>query len=176
LYRFSEELEQTFVYTDLDHGYQSFTSTKNASESYVYTFGDLLDKAVSYRLMGVENDLAGAKAKLTSGNTGWSFYFDLSHLICRSYFNGSHNLYIPYDVFKIAINLEYNNEGILSHFSLSEDFSFENPLISKTFHQTYDYWLGGNPSKSTSLPYYLFIPIALSVLVVIKAFKKKTIH
>jgi len=79
-----------------------------------FTIGYILNN-IDYKIMGRKN-LADAKNQFKDDTSEWSFEFDLSHFKFTKIFNGTHDIFIPVESYKIIRELNYNQEGILEKY------------------------------------------------------------
>jgi len=151
----------------------SFVNPYNGSKIEAITLGELLTASNSYSIMGVENDLEAAKAKLTPTNRGFSFSIDLAGTLKYNYFNGTDILFIPAFKALFSSSFQYSAEGVLEFFRYSFEFGINYPEVSQLSTQDYHYQLGGIPSESSSLPSLFVVPAALATILLIVVVRKE---
>lgn len=64
-----------------------------------------------------ENDFTAAQAKFEPTTTLWTFEFNLSNYVKYSQWNGTMNIYTPYEVYCQSLLLNFTDGGILSTFT-----------------------------------------------------------
>lgn len=167
----------------LNKGFQDVFNTSEIVETladpyepitYNWTLGDVCND-LSIKIMG-RNTLEKGFYRFTETTNKWTFEFDASDTIHTRYNNGTDLIYVPFDLYKITYELEYDDGGVLSFYKSRLEYSItihDDPVeIIKSVYEI-KYALGGiekvmKSSFATIASIGGFITLAATIVLVRK--------
>ncbi|NHJ31312.1 MAG: hypothetical protein FK732_00475 [Asgard group archaeon] len=136
-----------------------------------FTIGYILDN-IDYEIMGKKN-LVDAKNQFQSDTSEWFFEFDLANFVFSKIFNGTHDIFIPSETYKIKRELKYDQEGILEKYHKCFEISYAVDDIKTTIATSYTIMLGGLEALSGNYAIIAAFAGLTTLSVIILVIKRK---